>query len=153
DVHYHHPERRPLHDVLTAVRHGTTVAELGMLRFGNGERHLKSAAEMTELFARCPRALAYGIEIADRCTFSLDALRYEYTEELCPPGMAPSQHLAQLTWRAAKDRYPGGIPDKVVALLRHELSLIEELRYEAFFLTVWDLVKFARGRGILCQGR
>ncbi|MBI3408395.1 MAG: error-prone DNA polymerase [Planctomycetes bacterium] len=153
DVHYHHPERRPLHDVLTGVRHGATVAELGMLRFANAERHLKSAVEMAELFARCPQALAHGIDIADRCTFSLDELRYEYPEELCPPGTTPSRHLAELTWNAAKLRYPGGIPDKVVALLRHELNLIEELRYEAFFLTVWDLVKFARSRGILCQGR
>src|SRR5262249_11546451 len=153
DVHYHEPERRPLHDVLTAVRDGTTVAQLGALRFANGERHLKSPAEMAELFCEYPRALAHGLELADRCTFSLDELRYEYPEELCPPGVAPSEHLARLTWVGAAERYPGGVPPAVAALLQQELTLIERLRYEGFFLTVWDIVQFARGRGILCQGR
>lgn len=153
DVHYHEPGRRLLQEVLTAIQHGVTVAELGAMRFPNAERHLKSPAEMAELFALHPEAIANTIEIADRCSFSLDELRYEYPEELCPAGLTPSQHLAQLTWAGAGERYPDGIPDKVRSLLKRELVLIEELRYEAFFLTVWDLVKFARGRDILCQGR
>jgi error-prone DNA polymerase len=153
DVHYHDPSRRPLHDVLTAIQHGLTVAELGPLRFANGERHLKSPAEMNELFSRHPAAIANGLELAERCHFSLDELRYEYPEELCPPGITAMQYLARLSWEGAAERYPGGVPEKVAALLRQELRLIEELRYETYFLTVWDLVQFARRRGILCQGR
>jgi error-prone DNA polymerase len=153
DVHYHVPQRRPLHDVLTAVRHGCTVAELGNHRFPNGERHLKSPAEMLELFADCPDAVTRTAEVADRCTFSLDELRYDYPEELCPAGLTPLQYLTGLTWDGARRRFPAGIPDKVRQLIEHELVLIAELRYEAYFLTVWDLVRFARERGILCQGR
>lgn len=153
DVHYHVRQRRPLQDVLTAIRHGCSVAELGERIFANGERHLKSPAEMDELFAGCPEAVARTVEVADRCTFSLDELRYEYPEELCPPGLTPLEHLTRLTWEGARERYPAGIPDKVCGLIEHELKLIAELRYEAYFLTVWDLVRFARGRGILCQGR
>jgi error-prone DNA polymerase len=153
DVHYHSPERRQLHDVLTAIRHGVTVAELGKRRFANGERHLKLPAEMKALFRRCPKAIAHALALAERCHFSLDELRYEYPEEICPPGATPSQHLANLTWAGANERYPKGIPEKVRDLLERELRLIEELRYEAYFLTVWDLVKFARRQGILCQGR
>jgi error-prone DNA polymerase len=152
-VHYHDPARRRLHEVLTAVRHHTTVAELGSLRFPNGERHLKSPARMAELFARYPEAIARTIEVADRCCFSLDELRYEYPEELCPPESTPTAYLAELTWAGARERYPHGIPDKVRALLEKELALIAELRYEAFFLTVWDLVRYANERDILCQGR
>jgi error-prone DNA polymerase len=153
DVHYHSPERRPLQEVLTAIREGVTVAELGAMRFPNGERYLKSPAQMQELFSRCPRAIGHGLELAGRCSFSLDELQYEYPEELCPPGLTPAQHLARLTWAGAGERYPGGVPEKVAAILRRELQLIEELHYEAYFLTVWDLVKLARSRGILCQGR
>jgi error-prone DNA polymerase len=153
DVHYHCPERRPLHDVVTAVRYGVTVAELGARRFPNAERHLKSPEEMAALFNRCPRAIADSLALAERCQFSLEELRYEYPEEICPPGISPAQHLADLAWTGARERYPSGVPDKVVAQIHHELQLIQELRYEAYFLTVWDLVKFARERGILCQGR
>ncbi len=152
-VHYHDPARRRLHEVLTAVRHHTTVAELGALRFPNGERHLKSPARMAELFARYPEAIARTMEVADRCCFSLDQLRYEYPEELCPAGTTPTAYLAELTWAGARERYPAGLPDKVRTLLEKELTLIAELRYEAFFLTVWDLVRYANERDILCQGR
>ncbi len=152
-VTYHDAGRRPLHDVLTAIRHGTTVAELGAHRFSNGERHLKSPAQMAALFQAHPRALAHAVEAADRCTFSMNELRYEYPEEICPPGVSPQQHLADLTWTGARERYPEGISTKVMALLERELALIAELRYEAYFLTVWDLVRFARSREILCQGR
>lgn len=149
----HVRERQRLQDVLAAIRHGCTVAELGERRFPNAERHLKSATEMAALFAMCPDAVARTVEIADRCRFSLDELRYDYPKELSPPGLTPMQHLINLTWRGAKDRYPRGMPDKVRGLIEHELTLIGELNYSAYFLTVWDLVRFARERGILCQGR
>lgn len=153
DVHYHLPRRRPLHDVLTAIRHGCSVAELGNRRFPNAERHLKSPEDIRDLFADAPDAIARTVEIANRCQFSLDELRYDYPEELCPPGHTQLQHLTELTWIGARGRYPTGIPDKVRGLIEHELKLIAELHYEAYFLTVWDLVRFARSKGILCQGR
>jgi error-prone DNA polymerase len=153
DVHYHDPGQRPLHDVLTATRHGVTVARLGARRFPNAERHLKSPAQMARLFASRPDAIAHGLELAERCCFTFAELRYQYPEELCPPGMAPAEHLARLTWEGAHNRYPRGLPAKVVELLQHELALIAELHYERYFLTVWDLMLFARSRGILCQGR
>ena len=153
DVHCHARERQQLQDVLTAIRHGCTVAELGERRFPNAERHLQSAAEMSALFADCPDAVARTIEVSDRCNFSLDELRYEYPDELCPRGLTPIQHLINLTWRGAKERYPRGVPDKVRGLIEHELKLIDELNYAAYFLSVWDLVRFARERNIQCQGR
>jgi len=159
DVHYHDPERMALHDLLAAIRLGTTVAEMatrsgaGEGRFPNAERHLHAREEIAARFARAPEAIRRTVEIAARCTFTLDELRYEYPEELAPPGWTPPQYLATLTWKGARKRYPGGVPARVRGLLEHELALIEELRYEAYFLTVWDLVHFARRRGILCQGR
>jgi error-prone DNA polymerase len=153
DVHYHDPSRQRLQDVLTAVRHGTTVAELGHRRFPNAERHLKSPAAMRRLFVECPEAVSRTVELADRCEFSLDELRYEYPEELCPVGLTPIEHLSRLVWQGARGRYPSGIPPKVRGMLEYELKLVEEVRYEAYFLTVWDLVQYARGRDILCQGR
>jgi error-prone DNA polymerase len=153
DVHYHAPERRFLADVLAATRAGCTVAELGHRGFPNAERHLKSPAQMAELFGGPGPFISRTVEIAGRCTFSLDELRYEYPEELSPPGMTPLEYLTHLAWQGARDRYPQGIPDKVRTLIEHELALIAELHYEAYFLTVRDLVNFARSRGILCQGR
>lgn len=153
DVHYHVPERRFLHDVLTAVRHGCPVSELGARQFFNGERHLKPLAEMQTLFATAPELIARTREIADRCGFSLDELRYDYPEELCPPGETLPSYLTRLTWEGARERYPRGLPVKVRQQIEHELNLITQLHYEAYFLTVWDLVRFARSRGILCQGR
>jgi len=153
DVHYHVPQRKALHDVLTAIRHGTTVAAAGEHLFPNAQRYLKSPQAMAALFADAPEAIRRTIEIADRCTFSLDQLRYEYPEELAPAGETPGEYLARLTWAGARGRYPGGVPEKVRRLVEHELRLIDELHYEAYFLTVWDLVRFARRRDILCQGR
>jgi error-prone DNA polymerase len=153
DVHYHEPDRRFLADVLAATRAGCTVAELGHRQFPNAERHLKSPAQMAKLFSAAPQLISRTVEIADRCTFSLDELRYEYPEELSPAGMTPLEYLTQLTWQGARDRYPQGLPEKVRGLIEYELQLIAELHYEAYFLTVRDLVQFARSRGILCQGR
>jgi error-prone DNA polymerase len=153
NVLYHVPRRRYLHDVLTAIRHRCTVAELGRRRRVNGEHFLKSPAAMQALFADEPAVVARTVEVADRCHFSLNELRYEYPQELSPPGSSPLEFLVRLTWAGARERYPAGVPEKVRALLTHELNLIEELQYEAYFLTVWDLVRFARERGILCQGR
>ncbi|QDU37595.1 Error-prone DNA polymerase [Maioricimonas rarisocia] len=153
DVHYHQPQRRFLQDLVTAIRHGCSVAELGQRAFPNGERYLKSPQQMADLFAEMPELIERTIEVADRCRFSLDELRYDYPEELCPEGTTPLEHLTRLTWEGARRRYPEGIPDKVRQLVEHELELIGDLRYEAYFLTVWDLVRFARSRDILCQGR
>ncbi|MGQ0636616.1 MAG: error-prone DNA polymerase [Planctomycetaceae bacterium] len=153
DVHFHVPQRQFLQDVLTAIRLGRPVARLGGAVFPNAERYLKSPQQMAALFAECPAAVARTLEVASRCSFSLDELRYEYPAELCPAGTTPMEYLTQLTWQGAEERYPGGLPDKIRSLIEHELRLIEDLRYEAFFLTVWDLVRFARSRKILCQGR
>ncbi len=153
DVHYHIARRRALHDVVTAIRHATPLQSLGHELFPNGERHLKSGAELTALFGGRRDLIERTVEIADRCTFSLSELRYEYPEELVPDGVTSIEHLTALTWRGAKLRYPDGVPQKVRDLIQHELTLIEELHYEAYFLTVYDLVRFARERKILCQGR
>jgi len=153
DVHYHVAERMRLYDVLTAIRHGTTVDEVGPHRFANAQRHLREIEDLRYLFAACPEALHRTNEVADRCTFSLDELRYEYPEELAPDGYTPIRFLKRLAWKGAGLRYPHGVPDKVSQLIEHELGLIEELDYEAYFLTVWDLVRYARSRNILCQGR
>jgi len=153
DVHYHARSRLALQNVLTSVRLGTTVAKAGEALFPNAERYLKTALEMRERFARVPGAVARTCEIAARCTFSLDELRYEYPEELAPRGETPFAYLTRLAWAGARKRWPSGIPDKVRSLIEYELALIGDLKYEAYFLTVFDLVRFARRRGILCQGR
>ena len=153
DVHYHVTQRRPLHDVVTAIRHSATLQSLGHELHPNGERFLKPTSDLLRLFEDRAELLQRTVEIADRCTFSLDELRYEYPEELVPDGTTLSEHLAALTWRGAEKRYPDGVPEKVLNLIKHELSLISEMKYEAYFLTVHDLVRFARSRGILCQGR
>jgi error-prone DNA polymerase len=153
DVQYHVRERQRLHDVLSAIKHGCSVEDLGYRRWPNAERHLKSATEMASLFELCPEAIAQTVEIADRCHFSLDELRYDYPEEICPPGLTQMEYLTQLTWAGAQSRYSDTVSEKVKQLIKHELSLIEELNYAAYFLTVWDLVRFAREKEILCQGR
>ncbi len=153
NVLYHARERLPLQDVLTAIRHGLTVAEAGDRLQPNAERHLHTREAMRATFSRVPAALQRTLEIASRCQFSLDELRYEYPAELAPAGRTPFEYLQQLTWQGACQRYPAGVPDKVRRLLEHELALIRELHYEPYFLTVWDLVRLARHRHILCQGR
>jgi error-prone DNA polymerase len=155
DVHYHAPERRALHDVMTAIRHKTTLARAGHLLYPNAERHLKSPAQMQRLFARWPHAIAAARALADRCRFSLDELRYEYPEEICPEGQSPQQFLESAVWKGAKQRYPEGVPESVRATLVRELALIAKLDLARYFLTIKDIVDFARrcDPPILCQGR
>ena len=153
DVLFHDPDCRILQDVMTAIRHNTTVDALGFRRERHADRHLKTSAEMARLFARYPDALARSAQIADRCRFSLKELRYQYPEERPDPSVSPQQTLEALTWQGAAVRYPDGIPPKVAATLRHELALIAKLEYAPYFLTVNNIVRHARSQGILCQGR
>ena len=155
DVHYHAPDRRPLQDVVTCIREKTTIARAGFLLNPNAERHLKPADEMARLFARWPHAISATRAFADALDFSLDELRYEYPKETVPDGKSPQDYLEHLTWEGAKRRWPDRIPDKVEKQLRHELGLIELLDFARYFLTVHDIVAFARGLDppILCQGR
>jgi error-prone DNA polymerase len=150
----HDASRRALQDVLTCIRFGCTVEEAGLRLEPNAERRLKPAPEMAGLFAAFPGAVERTAEIAARASgFSLDQLRYEYPVEACPRGMSPAEFLRARTMEGAAWRYPGGVPEKVRAAIEHELGLIAEMGYEAYFLTCDDIVRFARGRGILCQGR
>ncbi len=153
DVHYHAPERRPLQDVMTCILHKTTVQRAGFLLAANAERHLKSPAEMVRLFAPWPHAIAATRIVADACAFELTDLAYEYPQETVPEGSTPQRHLEALTWAGADSRYPDGIPPKVAQALHKELDLIARRKFAQYFLTVHDIIRFARGRGILCQGR
>jgi error-prone DNA polymerase len=154
DVHYHAAERQPLQDVLTCIRLGCTVHEAGFALFANAERHIKGPEEMARLFQSHPHALRRTLEIADRAAaFSLKQLQYEYPSAVCPPGKTMMQHLIDRTWQGAHQRYPDGIPATIHKRLEHEFALIGELNYPAYFLTVDDIVSFARSQGILCQGR
>jgi error-prone DNA polymerase len=155
DVHYHAPDRRPLQDVVTCIREKTTITNAGYLLEANAERHLKSPAQMASLFERWPHAIEATREFADRLNFSLDELRYEYPRETVPDGQTAQQHLEQLTSKGAEERWPSGIPGKVLKQLHHELSLIAKLDFARYFLTVHDIVAFARSLDppILCQGR
>jgi error-prone DNA polymerase len=151
DVHMHARGRRALQDVLTAIRHRTTVECAGYALFPNGERHLRPLERLRELYP--PELRSATLEIAGRCSFSLEELRYEYPRELVPQGHTPGQWLRRLTAEGQRRRWPEGTPPRVARLIEHELGLIEELGYEPYFLTVHDIVEFARSRGILCQGR
>ena len=153
DVLYHDPARQRMSDVLSAIREGCPVERLGFHRQVNAERSLKGLEEMVELVGGDRVAVTRSLEVAERCGFSLDELKYEYPEELCPEGTTLGEHLRSLTWEGAGRRYPSGVPSAVGRLIVHELELIAQLEYEPYFLTVWDLVRFARSRGILCQGR
>jgi error-prone DNA polymerase len=151
DVHMHVRGRRALQDVLTAVRHGVPVEQAGYALFPNGERHLRPLPRLAELYP--PELLEATLAIASRCTFSLDELRYEYPREIVPAGETPASWLRRLTEEGERRRWPQGTPAHARALIEHELELIAELGYEAYFLTVHDIVRYARSRGILCQGR
>jgi len=151
DVHMHARARRALQDTVTAIRLKKPIADCGLALFPNGERHLRSRARLATIHP--PALLAESVAIAERCHFSLDELRYEYPEEIVPPGETPASHLRALTEAGLVRRYPAGVPADVRELVDHELTLVAELRYEPYFLTVHDIVAFARSQKILCQGR
>ncbi|MCJ2055177.1 error-prone DNA polymerase [Methylobacterium sp. J-048] len=153
DALYHHPDRRPLQDVVTCIRERCRIGEAGYRLEANAERHLKPPAEMARLFADHPEALARTVEIAQSCSFSLGQLHYEYPDEPVPPGRTPQAYLEEKTWERALWRYAGAIPAAVEATLREELRLIAQMEYARYFLTLFDVVEFAQSKGILCQGR
>jgi error-prone DNA polymerase len=155
DVHYHAAAKRPLQDVMTCIREKTTLAEAGYHLHANAERHLKGPDEMARLFARWPHAIAATRDFADALDFSLDELKYEYPRESVPEGRSPQAQLEHLTWVGASRHWPGGVPAKVIAQLKHELALIAKLDFARYFLTVHSIVDFARSLDppILCQGR
>lgn len=153
DVLYHTTERRPLQDVLTAIRLNTPVAEVGLQLAANAERHLKPPMEMARLFRRHPQALAETLRFAQELTFSLSDLQYNYPDEPTESGLGPQAELERLAREGATNRYPAGVPASVTTRIEEELALIERLNYARYFLTVYDIVKFARGQDILCQGR
>ena len=151
DVHMHARSRKPLQDVITAVQRGCSVAECGFALQPNAERHLRQRVRLAGIYP--PELLAATLTVAARCTFSLGEIRYQYPLETVPPGMTPAQALAWLAQEGAMGRYPQGVPDWIAAQIRKELALIAHCQYEMYFLTVHDIVRFARSQGILCQGR
>ncbi|ESW77067.1 error-prone DNA polymerase [Mesorhizobium sp. M1060] len=153
DVLYHSAERRSLQDVLTAIRLNLPVAEVGLELTANAERHLKPPLEMARLFRRHPPALAETLRFAGELTFSLSDLQYNYPDEPTQSGLGPQAELERLAREGAATRYPAGVPASVLQRISEELALIERLNYARYFLTVYDIVQFARNEGILCQGR
>ena len=153
EVLYHHPARRPLQDVLTCIREKTTIEAIGKRLEANAERYLKKADEMARLFGDFPQAIAETMRFAGRIHFSLDQLKYQYPDEPVPPGKTAQQHLEDLTWEGAEKYFHRAIDETLRATLRKELDLIAELKYAHYFLTVHDIVRYARSQGILCQGR
>ncbi|MBU9454723.1 PHP domain-containing protein [Burkholderia multivorans] len=151
DVTMHKRSCKPLQDVMTAIRLGMPVSECGYALAPNAEQHLRSLARIAKLFSA--DEIAQTCAILDACHFELDTLRYEYPDEIVPPGHTPTSYLEQETRAGAAERYPQGVPEKVEQQIRYELDLIAKLSYEPFFLTVYDIVKYARSRNILCQGR
>jgi error-prone DNA polymerase len=153
EVLYHHPSRRPLQDVLTCIREKTTIDAIGKRLEANAERYLKPADEMARLFRDVPEALAETMRFAGRIDFSLAQLKYQYPDEPVPPGKTAQRHLEDLTWQGAHKRFPVRIPPKTKKVLHKELRLIRKLKYAHYFLTVHDIVRYARTQKILCQGR
>jgi error-prone DNA polymerase len=153
DVHYHCAERRQLQDVLTCIREKCTIYNAGFKLLPNAERYLKPQDEIERLFRQYPKAIHRSIEIAEACQFSLDELKYEYPEEVTTEGRTPLQEVEHLAWKGAKDFFGEIIPEKISKAIIHELKFIDEMNYAAYFLTVHDIVRFARSRDILCQGR
>ena len=153
DVLFHHPQRRILQDVVTCIREGCTIDAAGFRRERHADRFLKAPAEMARLFSRWPDAVARTAEIAERCRFSLDELKYQYPHEIVEPGVTAQEMLVKRVREGMAWRYPEGVPDRVAATLQRELRLIETLGYAPYFLTVDAIVRFARSREILCQGR
>ena len=150
-VHMHIRRRKKLQDAISAIRLRTPLALCGRKLAPNAEQYLRPLYRLGRIYPA--ELLAQTLAIAERCTFSLDELRYEYPDEIVPAGHTPASFLRSATWQGAATRYPQGVPEKVRALIEHELALIGELHYEPYFLTVYDIVRFARERGILCQGR
>ena len=153
DVHYHHPQRRQLQDIVTCIREKCTIYNAGFLLHQNAERYLKPEKEMVRLFRAYPDAIRRSQEIADACQFSLDSLKYVYPEEITSEGRNPQEELIHLTWQGARDFYGDPLPEKVSNAIAYEMKFIAEMDYAAYFLTVYDIVRFARQQGILCQGR
>ena len=153
DVYYHLPERRQLQDVLTCIREKCTIQKAGFRLHQNAERHLKTEEEMLRLFRQFPNAIYATQEIAEACRFNLNMLKYEYPVEITTEGRSPQEELTKLAWEGARNRYDGDIPEKAGKAILHELKFIEEMNYAAYFLTVYDIVRFAREQKILCQGR
>ncbi len=151
DVHMHNRYRRVLQDTLTAIREGVTLSHAGFALYPNGERHLRSLEVLRHVYP--DELLEESVRIASMLNFSLDEIRYEYPDEIVPAGETPASYLRKLTEQGMRRRWPDGVPKKVVALVEHELRLIAELNYEPYFLTVYDIVAFARAQNILCQGR
>jgi error-prone DNA polymerase len=153
DVYYHHPGRRELQDILTCIREKCTIYNAGFRLYQNGERYLKENDEMLRLFRNYPDAVHRTQEIADACQFSLNELKYVYPEEITSGERTPLEELKLLTWKGAEERYPNGIPEKVKSAIEYEMTFVEEMNYAPYFLTVYDIVRFAREQKILCQGR
>ena len=153
DVLYHCAQRRELQDIVTCIRRHVTLNEAGRLLEANAERHLKPAHEMAELFQEVPEAISETMRFAGRITFSLDQLKYNYPDEPIPRGKTAQQHLTDITWQGATWRYGSVIPEKVRDVLEKELALIAKMEIAPYFLTVHDIVSFAKGQNILCQGR
>ena len=153
DVHYHHPVRRELQDVVTCIREKCTIYNAGFRLYPNAERYLKPADEMVRLFRQYPDAIANTHEIVDACTFSLNQLKYQYPKEITSGGRTPQQELTFLAWEGAKRHYGAQIPEKIKANIKYELAFMEEMNYAEYFLTVYDIVRYAREQNILCQGR
>lgn len=153
DVLFHDPGRRQLQDVVTCIRNGCTIDNLGFRRERHADRYLKTPEEMWRLFNAYPEALERTREVVDRCRFDMGELEYQYPEEAIVPGLTAQQSLERFTWQGVATRYPEGLPAHVEKTIRHELSLIETMKYAPYFLTVFSIVRFARSRGILCQGR
>jgi len=153
EVLYHHPARRPLQDVLTCIREKITIETIGKRLEANAERYLKPADEMVRLFREAPEAIAETMRFAGRINFSLAQLKYQYPDEPVPPGKTAQRHLEDLTWQGAHKRFPVRISPKTKKVLHKELRLIRKLKYAHYFLTVHDIVRYAREQKILCQGR
>jgi error-prone DNA polymerase len=153
DVHYHEPERRELQDILTCVREKCTIQEAGFRLHQNAERYLKPVEEMHRLFRKYPEAIRNTMEISEACTFSLDELKYVYPEEINQSGRLPLEELEHLTWKGAHEFYGEVIPEKVVNMVKHEMEFVKKMDYANYFLFVEDIVREARSRNILCQGR
>ena len=153
DVHYHISSRRELQDVVTCIREKCTIYNAGYRLYPNAERYLKPVSEILRLFRQYPDSIKSTMEIADACKFSLSDLKYEYPLEITTEGRTPLEELTNLTWQGAKQLFGESLPEKTILTINHELSFIEQMNYASYFLTVYDIVRYARQQGILCQGR